>query len=111
MTENIYCTKIASKLARTYAAKHSLLELCRDLLHIEILKDQTCTDWGCEQLTNQQKEYAATDVLYLHKIKEKLDLMLKREHREDLAINCFNFLATRIRMDLMASESYDIFAH
>ena len=111
MTKNVYCTKIASKLSRTYAQKHSLLDLCKEVLDIEISKEQTCTDWGSESLTEEQKEYAANDVLYLHRLKEKLDEMLKREGRLELAKSCFNFLETRIQLDLMAGENYDIFAH
>ncbi len=111
MTKNIYCTKIASKLVRTYTSKHSLLELCKELLNIEISKEQTCTDWGNSEITKEQQEYAANDVLYLHKLKEKLDVMLKREGRVELAKSCFDFLETRVKLDLMAGESYDIFAH
>lgn len=111
MPKNVYCTKIASKLSRTYAQKHSLLDLCKEVLDIEISKEQTCTDWGSENLTEEQKEYAANDVLYLHRLKEKLDEMLKREGRLELAKSCFNFLDTRIQLDLMAGENYDIFAH
>jgi ribonuclease D len=111
MTKNIYCTKIASKLVRTYASSHSLLELCRDLLRCEISKEQTCSDWGNAELTNEQKQYAATDVLYLHKLKEKLDVMLKREGREEIAQACFDFLQTRVKLDLTAGENYDIFSH
>ena len=111
MTENIYCTKIASKLVRTYTSKHSLLNLCKDLLNVEISKEETCTDWGAEELTPEQKEYAANDVLYLHKIKEKLDEMLIRENRVDLANSCFEFLKTRVMLDLLTNEQYDIFSH
>ena len=111
MTKNVYCTKIASKLSRTYAAKHGLIDLCKEVLNIEISKEQTCTDWGSECLTEEQKEYAANDVLYLHKLKEKLDGLLKREGRFELAQNCFDFLETRVQLDLMAGENYDIFAH
>ncbi|MDR0695507.1 MAG: ribonuclease D [Holosporales bacterium] len=111
MTENVYCTKIASKLTRTYAQKHSLMELCRDLLRIEISKEQTCTDWGKEQLSEQQKEYAACDVLHLHKLKQVLDALLERENRTCLAIKCFDFLKARVMLDLMVGERYDIFSH
>ncbi len=111
ITENIYCTKIASKLVRTYTSKHSLLNLCKDLLNVEISKEETCTDWGAEELTPEQKEYAANDVLYLHKIKEKLDEMLIRENRVDLANSCFEFLKTRVMLDLLTNEQYDIFSH
>lgn len=111
MTENIYCTKIASKLVRTYTSKHSLLNLCKDLLNVEISKEETCTDWGTRELTAEQKEYAANDVLYLHKIKEKLDEMLIRENRVEIAKSCFEFLKTRVILDLLTNEQYDIFAH
>jgi ribonuclease D len=111
MTKNIYCTKIASKLARTYTQKHSLADLCRDLLSIEISKEQTCTDWGARNLTSEQLKYAANDVLHLHAIKDKLDLMLIRENRMQLAESCFTFLEARVIMDLMVGESYDIFSH
>ena len=111
MTKNVYCTKIASKLSRTYAQKHGLLDLCKEVLDVEISKEQTCTDWGKENLTEEQKEYAANDVLYLHKLKDELDLLLKREGRLELAQSCFNFLETRVQLDLMAGENYDVFAH
>ncbi|MDR3224256.1 MAG: ribonuclease D [Holosporales bacterium] len=111
MPKNIYCTKIASKLVRTYAASHSLLELCKDMLSIEISKEQTCSDWGADELLEQQKEYAATDVLYLHRLKKKLDMMLVREGRSELSKRCFEFLQTRVELDLLTDESYDIFAH
>lgn len=111
MTQNIFCTKIASKLVRTYTSKHSLLNLCKDLLNIEISKEETCTDWGVKELTTEQKEYAANDVLYLHRIKEKLDEMLIRENRVELANSCFEFLKTRVILDLLTNEQYDIFAH
>jgi ribonuclease D len=111
MTRNVYCTKIASKLSRTYASRHGLFDLCRDMLGIEISKEQTCTDWGHTTLTVEQTEYAATDVLYLHQLKEKLDIMLIREGRLEIAKSCFNFLETRVRLDLMTGETYDIFSH
>ncbi|MDR1488161.1 MAG: ribonuclease D [Holosporales bacterium] len=111
MPKNVYCTKIASKLSRTYTNSHSLLTLCQDLLGILISKEETCTDWGNSNLTELQKQYAATDVLYLHEIKNKLDTMLKREGRTHMAEKCFNFLETRVLLDLMTYESYDIFSH
>ncbi len=111
MPKNVYCTKIASKLSRTYAQKHGLLDLCKELLDIEISKEQTCTDWGNRKLSDEQKEYAANDVLYLHRLKEKLDDMLLREGRVELAQSCFNFLETRAKIDLMTGEDYDIFSH
>jgi ribonuclease D len=111
MTKNIYCTKIASRMTRTYAQKHSLMELCRDILQVEISKDQTCTDWGREQLTKSQQEYAAADVLYLHQLKESLDILLEREKRKEIAQRCFDFLPARVMLDLLVGEGYDIFAH
>lgn len=111
MARNIYCTKIASKLVRTYTSKHSLLNLCKDLLNVEISKEETCTDWGAEELTASQKEYAANDVLYLHRIKEILDKMLIRESRLEVANSCFEFLKTRVILDLQVNEQYDIFSH
>ncbi len=111
MTKNIYCTKIASKLTRTYTNHHSLKALCADLLGIEISKEQTCTDWGQTKLTEAQKQYAATDVLYLHRLKNILDSMLERENRLELAYKCFSFLDARIMFDLMCHETYDIFSH
>ena len=111
MTKNIYCTNIASKLCRTYTSKHSLLNLCSELLNIEISKEETCTDWGNANLTQKQLEYAVNDVLYLHKIKNILDGMLIREDRIGLAQKCFDFLEARVLFDLMANENYDIFSH
>jgi ribonuclease D len=111
MPNNIYCTKIASKLARTYASSHSLRDLCFELLGVEISKAQTCTDWGIDNISEAQLEYAATDVLYLHQLKAKLDTLLHREARYDIARACFAFLPTRVALDLMAGERYDIFAH
>jgi ribonuclease D len=111
MVKNLYCTKIASKLSRTYTFKHSLLDLCKELLNVEISKEQTCTDWGGNTLTTEQREYAANDVLYLHQLKEKLDMMLLRERRIEMAQNCFDFIETRVKLDLMTNETYDIFSH
>ena len=108
---NVYCTKIASKLVRTYTSKHSLLDLCHELLGVEIVKEQGCTDWAKPNLTEAQKVYAATDVLYLHRLKEKLDEMLVRENRMTLAQKCFDFLDARCTLDLMAGDNYDIFSH
>lgn len=106
-----YCTKIASRLVRTYTDNHSLKELCAELLGIKLNKQQQSSDWGNENLTEKQKIYAASDVLYLHKIKEKLDLMLERENRKKLAQKCFEFLPTRIELDLMGWGNIDIFNH
>ncbi len=111
MTNNIYCTKIASKLVRTYTDKHSLKDLCNALLSIEISKKETCTDWGSSELSREQLLYAATDVLYLHQLKNKLDILLKRENRMEMAKACFEYLPTRVLFDLMIDGNYDIFAH
>jgi len=107
----LYCTKIASKLCRTSAASHSLKALCNDLLGIELCKEQQTSDWGAEKLTKAQQSYAANDVLYLHQLKEKLDFLLKRENRFDLAKACFAFLPTRARLDLLDFDNPDIFNH
>jgi ribonuclease D len=111
MPENVYCTKITSKLVRTYTSGHSLRDLCFELLDIEISKEQTCTDWGSDDISDAQLEYAATDVLYLHSLKLKLDILLTRENRYGLAQACFDFLPARVALDLMAGECYDIVAH
>ena len=107
----VYCTKIASKLVRTYTDRHSLKELCRDLLGIEMTKAQQSSDWGAAILTQEQQIYAASDVLHLHQLREKLDVMLEREDRSDLAIKCFAFIQTRARLDLAGWGKDDIFAH
>ena len=107
----IYCTKIASKLCRTFGARHGLADLCRDLLNLELDKQNQTSDWGSKELSDSQLKYAASDVLYLHKIKVKLDLILERENRKDLAESCFNFLKTRSRLDLIGFNDLDIFSH
>ena len=107
----IYCTKIASKLSRTFGAKHGLADLCKDLLGFELDKQNQTSDWGAKVLNPSQLKYAASDVLYLHQIKDKLDLILKRENREDLAKSCFNFLKTRSKLDLSGFDNLDIFSH
>ena len=109
--ENIYCTKIASKLTRTYTDKHGLKELCKELLNIDISKQQQSSDWGNTNLSDSQLKYAASDVLYLHDIKLKLDKLLKRENRELLAENIFKFLGTRSYLDLNGWDNPDIFDH
>ena len=109
--ENIYCTKIASKLTRTYTDKHGLKELCKELLNIDISKQQQSSDWGNPNLSENQLKYAASDVLYLHKIKLKLDELLKRENRDLLAENIFKFLGTRSYLDLNGWDNPDIFDH
>jgi ribonuclease D len=107
----VYCTKIASKLARTYTDRHGLKDLVRELLGQEISKQQQSSDWGAPDLTEAQLAYAASDVLHLHAIREKLDIMLQREGRFGLAVECFAFLPTRVRLDLMGWRETDIFAH
>lgn len=111
VTAPIYCTKIASKLVRTYTDRHGLKDLCRELLGIEMSKVQQSSDWGAPQLTAEQQLYAASDVLHLHAIKERLDVMLAREGRADIAAECFRFLGTRAALDLIGYAEEDIFAH
>ena len=108
--KNIYCTKIASKLVRTYTDKHGYKDLCNELLGKSISKTEQSSDWGGE-LTKEQHEYAATDVLYLHRIKEKLDKMLQREKREKLAKACFDFIQYRTDLDINGWSEQDIFRH
>jgi len=107
----VYCTKIASKLARTYTDRHGLKDVARELAGIELSKAQQSSDWGSADLSREQLAYAAADVLYLHKIRDKLDAMLAREGRTDLAQACFDFLPTRAHLDLAGWEEMDIFAH
>ena len=107
----VYCTKIASKLARTYTDRHGLKDLVRELLGQEISKQQQSSDWGAPDLSEAQLAYAASDVLHLHAVCEKLDAMLQREGRLELAIECFAFLPVRVRLDLMGWGDTDIFAH
>jgi len=107
----VYCTKIASRLARTFTDKHSLKELCKELLGVELSKQQQSSDWGAATLSEEQLTYAASDVLYLHKLKEKLDAMLEREGRVGLARAAFEFLPTRSGLDLGGWADVDIFAH
>jgi ribonuclease D len=108
---SVYCTKIASKLARTYTDRHGLKDLCSELLGVDLSKQQQSSDWGADRLTDQQKHYAACDVLYLHALKAKLDTMLAREGRTAAAEACFRFLPERARLDLAGFEDEDIFAH
>ena len=107
----VYCTKIASRLARTFTDRHGLKDLCRDLLGVEISKQQQTSDWGADALSPSQLEYAANDVLHLHALKETLDAMLAREGRVELAQGCFAFLPHRARLDLEGWPELDIFAH
>lgn len=109
--KNVYCTKIASRLVRTNSESHSLKTLCHELLNIDLSKQQQCSDWGTQKLSEQQLDYAASDVLYLHDITAKLDSRLKREHRDSLAQSCFNFLTCRVDLDLAGWEDQDIFSH
>lgn len=111
VTAPVYCTKIASKLIRTYTDRHGLKNLCQELLGVDISKQQQMSDWGASELTEAQLEYAASDVLYLHQLRERLDERLAREGRADLAASCFDFLPTRARLDLAGWPEIDIFAH
>jgi ribonuclease D len=111
MPAPIYCTKIASRLTRTYTDKHGLKDLVRELLGVDLSKQQQSSDWGAETLTEPQVAYAASDVLHLHALKEKLDILLAREGRTDLAEACFRFLPDRARLDLQGWPEEDIFAH
>ncbi|MCB9992715.1 MAG: ribonuclease D [Hyphomicrobiaceae bacterium] len=107
----VYCTKIASKLVRTYTDRHGLKDLARELLGVDMSKQQQSSDWGADELSKAQLDYAASDVLYLHDLKRHLDLMLMREGRRDLAEECFGFLKTRVALDLAGWAETDIFAH
>ncbi|PIE07490.1 MAG: ribonuclease D [Rhodobacterales bacterium] len=107
----VYCTKIASKLVRTYTDRHGLKILLNELLHVDVSKQQQQTDWGAANLTEAQLDYAAADVLYLHRLKDKLDARLAREGRTELAEAAFRFLPARAKLDLMGWPDMDIFAH
>lgn len=110
-TTPVYCTKIASKLVRTFTDRHGLKDICRDLLGVELSKQQQSSDWGAAELTPEQLAYAASDVLHLHALKKRLDGMLAREKRTDLAEACFRFLPARARLDLEGWPEADIFSH
>ena len=110
-TTPVYCTKIGSKLARTYTDRHGLKDVARELAGIDLSKAQQSSDWGAAQLSQAQLEYAASDVLHLHAIKARLDMMLEREGRTELARKLFDFLPTRSRLDLEGWDEIDIFAH
>lgn len=110
-TTPVYCTKIASKLCRTYTDRHGLKDVSRELLSVEMSKQQQSSDWGADKLTDAQIGYAASDVLHLHALREKLDAMLAREGRTELAQACFDFLPTRAELDLAGWPDTDIFAH
>lgn len=107
----VYCTKVASKLVRTYTDRHGLKDLCRELLGVELSKQQQSSDWGTPELSPEQLAYAASDVLYLHDLRAKLDTMLAREGRENLARACFEFLPARAALDVAGWQEVDIFAH
>ena len=107
----MYCTKIASKLCRTYTDRHGLKDLCSELIGVEISKQQQSSDWGAAELSKAQQDYAASDVLYLHRLRERLDEMLERERRTKMARSCFEFLPTRACMDLAGFDELDIFHH
>ncbi|OKL44351.1 ribonuclease D [Pseudovibrio exalbescens] len=107
----VWCTKIASKLTRTYTDRHGLKDLSKELLGVDISKQQQSSDWAADTLTDAQLAYAASDVLHLHKLKERLEFMLNREERHEMALECFRFLPTRAKLDLAGWGETDIFAH
>lgn len=109
--QNIFCTKIASRLSRTYTEFHGLKDLCAELVGVKLSKQQQSSDWGALSLTNEQIEYAASDVLYLHQLREKLSVLLQRENRLKIAQSCFQFIPTRAKIDVMGWADKDIFAH
>jgi len=111
MPQPVYCTKIASRLVRTYTDRHGLKDLVRELLGVDLSKQQQSSDWGADSLTEAQLAYAASDVLHLHELRARLDAMLAREHRTELAAACFGFLPARARLDLDGWSEEDIFAH
>src|SRR5262249_39473981 len=108
---NIYCTKIASRLTRTYTDRHSLKDLCKDLLDVDISKQQQCSNWSAEALTREQIDYAASDVLHLHRLREAIDKLLAEDGRRQLAQFCFDFLPARMALDRLGWGAMDIFAH
>jgi ribonuclease D len=111
MAEPLYCTKIASKLSRTYTDRHGLKDLVRELLSVDLSKQQQSSDWAADTLSEAQLAYAASDVLHLHALRQKLDAMLAREGRAEVAAACFGFVPTRARLDLMGWPEQDIFSH
>lgn len=111
MAGPLYCTRTASRLIRTYTDRHGLKDLVKDLLNIDLSKQQQCSDWGADELSDAQREYAASDVRYLHRLKEQLDQRLARENRTALAQACFDFLPHRAMLDLAGWPEQDIFAH
>lgn len=108
---SVYCTKTASKLCRTFTDRHGLKDLCRDLIGVELKKQQQSSDWGADELTKEQLDYAASDVFYLHQLKEKLDVMIEREGRTELLKKLNGFLPVRAELDLIGWPEIDIFAH
>ncbi|MGL4635247.1 MAG: ribonuclease D [Beijerinckiaceae bacterium] len=110
-TGPVYCTKIASRLTRTFTDRHGLKDLVKELCGVELSKQQQSSDWGADTFTEAQLSYAASDVLYLHEMRQKLDVMLQREHRSEIASACFTFLPTRAKLDLAGWPEQDIFAH
>lgn len=111
LTAPVYCTKIASKMVRTYTDRHGLKILLQDMLGVDISKHQQQSDWGAPNLTDAQLDYAASDVLYLHQLRDKFDVLLARENRVEIAQSCFDFLPTRAKLDLSGWPETDIFAH
>ena len=107
----VYCTKIASRLSRTFTSKHGLKDLCKDLLSVELSKHEQTSDWGAPILTNEQRVYAASDVAHLHSLKKILDELLKREGRDQLAKACFDFLPHRGNLDCLAGDTFDVFSY
>jgi len=110
-TAPVYCTRTASRLARTYTDRHGYKDICRELLGVEVSKQQQSSDWGAPTLSPEQIDYAASDVLHLHRLRDRLDAMIVREGRKELAESCFNFLPYRADLDLAGWENEDIFAH
>ena len=111
LCNSVYCTKIASKLVRTFTERHGLKNILQDLISVDVSKQQQSSDWGRPVLTQSQIDYAASDVLYLHKLKHELDIRLSRENRTDIAQACFEFLPIRAQLDILGWPNHDIFAH
>ena len=111
LCKSVYCTKIASKLVRTFTERHGLKNLLQDLISVDVSKQQQSSDWGNPVLTQAQIDYAASDVLYLHRLKQELDFRLERENRTDIAQACFNFLPQRSQLDILGWPEHDIFSH
>lgn len=109
--ENLYCLKIASRLARTYAPSHELEDVCREVLGVQVSKQQQCSDWGADNLSEEQLRYAAHDVIHLHELRDRLDDMLEREGRKDMAADIFSFLPVRTKLDLAGWRDEDIFSY